>query len=106
MDNIELVQQLNKELQTEFLQNISEDDLFKKLSEFINHLIKTDFQKLVTILYKTDVSENKLKQLLQQNSYTDASIIISKLIIEREQQKIISRSEFRNRSNIPEEEKW
>ena len=102
----ELIHILNTELDTELPQIISEENLLQKLSEFINHLIQTNFQKLVLILYKVDVSENKLKQLLQTESGEDAATIIARLIIEREIQKINSRNLFSHKNDICDEEKW
>ena len=102
----ELIYILNTELNTELPQIISEENLLQKLSEFINHLIQTNFQKLVLILYKVDVSENKLKQLLQTESGEDAATIIARLIIEREIQKINSRNLFSHKNDICDEEKW
>jgi hypothetical protein len=102
----ELIHILNTELNAELPQDISEENLLQRLSEFINHLIQTNFQRLVLILYRVDVSENKLKQLLQKDSDEDAAVIISKLIIEREIQKIHSRNLFRHKNDICDEEKW
>jgi len=73
----------------------------------INELIETDFQKLVSILYRMDVSEKKLTFLLQDNPGKDAANIIAELMIERQAQKIRSREAFRkDDSEIDEEEKW
>lgn len=106
MDDTELIQRLNNELEMELPQHLPEQALVQKLSEFINHLIQADFQKLVRILYKADVNEDRLKLLLQKHAHEDAAPVIANLIIEREQQKINSRRQFSNRENIPEEEKW
>ena len=106
MVQTELIHILNTELNAELPQDISEENLLQRLSEFINHLIQTNFQQLVLILYRVDVSENKLKQLLQKDSDEDAAVIISKLIIEREIQKINSRNLFRHKNDICDEEKW
>jgi hypothetical protein len=79
----------------------------KVLVEKINDLINNDFQKLVSILYRMDVSEIKLKQLLTENTGTNAGIIIANLMIERQEQKIISRQQFRKKDeNISDDEKW
>ena len=102
----ELIHILNIELNTELPQVISEENLLQRLSEFINHLIQTNFQKLVLILYRVDISENKLKQLLQTESGEDAATIIARLIIEREIQKINSRNLFSHKNDICDEEKW
>ena len=77
------------------------------LADRINDLILEDFEKLVTILYRTDVSEEKVRRLLQDNPGIAAGHIIAELIIERQLQKIKSRREFKQRDDdIDEDEKW
>ena len=77
------------------------------LAEKIDQLINTDFQKLVLILYRMDVNETKLKQLLNENVGTNAALIITDLMIERQEQKMISRQQFRKKDeNISDDEKW
>ena len=77
------------------------------LAEKINELVDTNFQKLILILYRMDVSESKLKQLLADNAGTDAGLIIADLMIERQDEKIKSRQQFTKRDeNISEDEKW
>jgi len=102
----ELIHILKTELDTELPEIISEENLLQTLSEYINHLIQTNFQKLVLILYRVDVSENKLKQLLQTESGEDAATIIARLIIERGIEKINSRNLFTHKNDICDEEKW
>lgn len=72
----------------------------------INELIQHDFQKLVSILYRVDISEKKLKQLLKENATTDAAIIITELLLERQLEKIRSRQEYKGNENISDDEKW
>ena len=77
------------------------------LADRINELVNTQFQKLVSILYRMDVSETKLKQLLSDNPGTDAGLIIADLMIERQKEKIRSRQQFSKRDeNISDDEKW
>lgn len=76
------------------------------LYDRINDLINNDFQKLVSILYRMDVNEARLKQLLKENPGTDAGIIIARLMIERQEQKIRSRQSFKPDLNIDDDEKW
>jgi hypothetical protein len=77
------------------------------LAEKINELVNTDFQKLISILYRMDISETKLKQLLQDNPGTNAGIIIAELMIERQAEKIKSRQQYSKRDeNISDDEKW
>lgn len=107
MDNTELIKQLQNELAIDMAETISYSELHAQLSAHINTLIKNDFEKLVSYLYRIDVSEQKLKSLLQQNPGEDAGNIIATLIIERQQQKIKTRQQFSRRdNNIDSEEKW
>lgn len=83
------------------------EDLQKKLAEMINHLINTNFDQLLNHLYRMDINEIKLRQLLRDNPGTEAGGIIAGLMIERQVEKIKSRQEFRRRdNNIDENEKW
>ena len=75
----------------------SNDEQFAILVAFIDDLIRNDFNRLVSILYRVDISEAKLKQKLAEN--TDNKILaaetIARLFIEREEEKIISRAKYR-----------
>lgn len=107
MENAELVRLLNKELAIDLAESISYEEIHSQLAEYLNDLIKNDFENLVTYLYRIDVSEQKLKTLLQQFPNQDAGNIIASLIIERQQQKLKTRRLFSHRNNdIDEEEKW
>ena len=77
------------------------------LAEKINELLTHDFQKLISILYRMDVSENKLRKLLVENQNMDAGLIIANLMVERHIQKLKSREHYRQENNENEtEEKW
>ena len=107
MENAELIAHLNIELSIDIAEKISYSELHSQLSTYINGLIKNDFDKLITYLYRIDVNEQKLKSLLQQNPNEVAGNIIATLIIERQQQKIKSRKQFSQREGLfDEEEKW
>jgi hypothetical protein len=84
------------------------DQLKSSLAVYINSLINTDFNKLVSLLYRIDVNEVKLRQLLDNNRESDAAAIITDLIIERQLQKIRSREHFRRtgENSINDDEKW
>ena len=90
----ELIQIINKQIDTDFAEGILMQALQEKLIVFINDLIQNNFQRLVAILYKVDVDENKLKRILKEDAGTDAGEIIAGLIIEREIQKIETRKKF------------
>jgi len=79
----------------------------QQLVDAVSQLIQSDFNRLISSLYRLDVSEAKLKYLLQHNPAENAAAIITDLIIERQVQKIKSRRQFSRRDdNISEEDKW
>ena len=90
----ELVQIINKQTDTDLSEDTSRNELQQKLTAFINELIVNDFQRLITILYRVDVDEKKLKRILKENIGKDAGEIIANLIIERQIQKLETRKQF------------
>lgn len=73
----------------------AENELETQLAEKINVLIQRDFGALVQLLYRIDVSEVRLRQLLDSGSGEDAGVLIARLIMERQWQKIESRRRYR-----------
>jgi hypothetical protein len=67
------------ELSLSNLETYSKEKLVAYLNEFINQ----DFSKVVQLLYRIDVSEVKLKKVLQERPNEDAANLIADLIIER-----------------------
>lgn len=107
MENEELVNAINKDLSIALPGEIAMEQLAVELAAYINQLIQSDFQKLISLLYRVDVSEAKLKQLLQQQPQEAAGKIIAALVIERQLQKISYRRQHHQRNDdFTEEEKW
>jgi hypothetical protein len=102
-----LINQLNAELPVELAYNISKEDIRAKLAIHINHLITTDFEKLIFYLYRIDVDEAKMRIVLQEQKGEMAGTLIADMIIDRLMQKIKSRQQFSQRDNdIEDENKW
>ena len=104
--NTDLVSGINQSLEISLPVSTSLKELKQKLSIHINDLINHDFQKLVSLLYRIDVNENKMRNLLEQKEGENAAGLIADLIIERQLQKIESRKRSSKDKNIPDEEKW
>lgn len=104
--NKDLVPALTASLEITLPDNIRPEELKQKLAIHINHLINHDFEKLVSLLYRIDVNENKIRQLLKQKEGENAAGLIADLIIERQLQKIESRKKSSGNDSIPDEEKW
>jgi hypothetical protein len=77
------------------------------LTERINYLIVHDFNKLIYILYRADINEEKLNKLLAENKKEDAGKIIAALFIQRQLEKIKSREDNKmNTTDFEEEDRW
>lgn len=77
------------------------------LTDRINEMLQNDFSRLVALLYRIDVNEDRLRELLKVQPGRDAAVIITRLILERQLQKINSRQRYRmDNSGIGEDEKW
>ena len=87
-------------------QALNRNELEQNLALIINDLINRDFSRLISILYRVDVSEQKLKSLLKQYPDTEAGYIIARLMIERQEQKIESRKSFKKENPDSAEERW
>lgn len=106
MKNDDAIQLAAKEIGL-VLANESSSQQMDQLIEKINELLIADFGKLVNILYRIDVSETKLKQLLKDKPGEDAATIIATLMVERQAEKIKSRQQSNQQDkNIDEDEKW
>lgn len=91
----------------EFPDIISREEVFTRLTQYINDLINHDFSQLVSLLYRIDVPEKKLRQVLDATNGKDAASVIATMIIERQLEKIRSREKFKSNDNeMSEEEKW
>jgi hypothetical protein len=76
----------------------AEEEQFKALAAHIEDIIQKDFNRLLHILYRVDVSEEKLKKALSENKGNlPAGEIIAHLLIERQIQKINFRAKYKPR---------
>src|SRR4051812_26588774 len=82
------------------------EELKKILSDIINNLITTDFSRLISILYRLDISEKKLRQLLSNSLNKPGGDIIAEMIIKRQEEKIKTRKIFSANHQDCDEEKW
>ena len=79
---------------------------FEELAKTIENLINTDVEKLVFLLYRIDVSEQKINDLLQNTQAGNAGELIVQAIIERLAEKKASREKYKQEGEIAEEDKW
>ena len=82
------------------------EELRNELTALINELINNDFHSLVQLLYRIDVDEKKLKELLKSNTGVDSASIIADLVISRQLQKIATKKQFRDGEEPGAAEGW
>jgi len=76
----------------------SSEEKFQLLADYLDHLASYDFNKLLSILYRVDVSEEKAKQALANKKDDECNgSVLAKLLIEREIEKIKWREKYRNK---------
>lgn len=110
MDEQRYLPEIRSTLQQAFdlpLMTQSRTELLQILAAEINRIILNDFNRLISILYRLDVSEQKITQVLKENKQTDAGILIAEQLIERQLQKILTRKKFsKPADNSSDEERW
>lgn len=91
---------IKKDFQLEDNLNISEKDPFNELKDqlitILSYLINKDMNRLLTALYRIDVSEHKVNAILTQSHPDEIAIDLADAIIERERLKAQYRMKYRD----------
>lgn len=78
------------------IEHQSYDELKGKLASYLNNLVVNDFNKLISILYRIDIAQEKAMAALAENSQKEsAGETLARLIIERQLEKVITRRQYR-----------
>lgn len=73
---------------------LSEALLRERLVQAFAYLLDNDISKMMNILYRTDVNEDKLKQLLISNSELPSAEVIADAYLARQKEKIETRKKY------------
>lgn len=85
----------------------TEEDVLQWLAEYIDYLVSKDFDALLLLLYRIDVSEEKVKSMLAENKGQNSSRLIAGMMIDRQKQKLYWRNKFKNAPvQLDDEERW
>jgi hypothetical protein len=101
-----LITELTRSYGLELAGSFTPEHLETLLTEKINGMIRNDFDALVQLLYRIDINEARLRQLLMEKEGEDAGRIMARMIIERQTQKIRTRQEFKATDPGSGEERW
>lgn len=86
MDGMSLTKMVGKDF--ELPDNISESQLREVLVKAFEYLVEDDFSKLVQILYRADVDQDKLKLLLESAENSSSGEVIADAYIARQKAKL------------------
>lgn len=107
MEDTRLALTLQNEMELSLKPGATTEEIRSALRSHINDLINHDFNRLVSLLYRIDVNEQKLKGLLAQSPGEDSAQLIADLILERQIEKIKSRKDHRTGEDAcGDEERW
>lgn len=82
------------------------EELMIQVGKIVYNLIVNDMNRLLFILYRVDVDEQKVLKIIRENTLPDAANLLAGALISRQLQKIQQRSEHGASDEIPEDEKW
>lgn len=71
------------------------DQIIEAITPLVAQMLDKDMESLLNALYRIDVSEDKFKRLLSTETPDKIASSLSKLIVERELQKAITRLKYR-----------
>ena len=105
--NEQLVQLVHHDMDIETSNTASREQLIKMITVVVNNWMQFDFQRLVQLLYRIDVSEHNLQHLLAQQQGNASAPLIAEAILSRYEQIIQTRRQHRqNIDEIPDDERW
>lgn len=97
----DLIQKTSKQLIIDFgitktaQEDIEESDLLNLLSDQVAYYIAYDLEFLLSSLYRLDISEKKVKSVLNAVGKEPTNVAIAKLILERQKQRIYTKEVYK-----------
>lgn len=76
---------------------LSEQELFDLVANEVAYMIEHRLDFLMSLLYRLDVLEHKIDFALSPRSIEPANIALAKLIIERQQQRILTKRMYQQK---------
>lgn len=99
LEILELNKLLVKDFQTEEVIHSNAFDMYTirtRLAALISILLDKDMNRLLTIFYRVDLREDKVRQIIAQAPVAEISIRLADLVIEREMEKVKTRIKYKD----------
>jgi len=72
-------------------------DVIVWLQKEIQYLLDNNFEKLLNIMYRIDIGEDRFREALSNQRSKDISYELAELVVERELQKVRSRKKYQSK---------
>ncbi|MEZ4983907.1 MAG: hypothetical protein R2795_02525 [Saprospiraceae bacterium] len=97
---------ISKDLEVDaFGENISEEELFRLLSNHVAWLVENRLEWLLSLMYRMDIDERKVEAALSPFAVAPANEALAQLIMERQQQRVRTKQQYRP-ADLGEEWEW
>lgn len=74
---------------------LTEQALFDLVANEVAYMLEHRMETLFSLLYRLDVSEKKIRTALAPDAKEPANILLAKLIIDRQKQRIFTKRKYR-----------
>ncbi len=96
MEALKTQVQNSLQLRPDLVEKVNTDgELLKLIEELVTELVNHDFERLLLMLYRLDVNEQKVKQAIDTAGPNNASRNIAELVLAREKEKAVSREQYK-----------
>ncbi|MCP3933104.1 MAG: hypothetical protein GY705_28875 [Bacteroidetes bacterium] len=79
---------------------LSEEELFDMLADEIAYMIERNLEYLFSLMYRLDIDENKVNKALSPRAEEPANIGLTRLVLERQRQRIKTKKYYKQKPNI------
>jgi hypothetical protein len=77
---------------------MTEQELLNYLAEVIAYMLERKMDYLLSLLYRLDVSEQKINQALRLDNAENAPIALARLVVERQKQRVATKKAYRDKN--------
>lgn len=76
------------------LEHTNNDELISIMAERIRELLAGDLEALMSMMYRLDIDESKIKLAFSKDSVEDPAVSLAKIIIERQQRRMDTKRKY------------
>ncbi|GJM32124.1 MAG: hypothetical protein DHS20C18_11250 [Saprospiraceae bacterium] len=82
---------------------LTEEDLFRILSDQIAYMIEYRLEYLLSLMYRLDINERKVNDALAPFAPEPANIGLARLVLDRQKQRTYTKSHFKQEEKLDDD---